>query len=414
MGRRVAVTGLGLVTPLGTNLQETWDGLIAGRSGAGPITRFDPARSPVRFACEVKGFDPAQYLDRKEVRRYDLFAQFAIGAADQAVADACLSNNWHAVDLKRVGVVVGTGTGGVATFEENCRALFEKGPSRVSPFFVPMYMPNAAAALISMRYGAKGPNYATVSACASSAHSIGDAVDLIRNDYADIMIAGGAEAAITPLAFASFANMKALSERNDDPQTASRPFDKDRDGFVMGDGAAMVILEEWEHARRRGAKIYAEVAGYGLTADAHHITAPAPDGAGAQDAMRLAMRDAGVKPEQVGYINAHGTSTPHGDAAETAAVKGVFGEHARRLIFGSTKSMTGHLLGASGALEAAVCAMALQTGIIPPTINQFTRDPACDLDSAPNKAVRRSIDVALSNSFGFGGHNVTLVIRRAA
>jgi 3-oxoacyl-[acyl-carrier-protein] synthase II len=253
-----------------------------------------------------------------------------------------------------------------------------------------------------------------VSACAASAHSIGDAVNLIRNDYADIMIAGGAEAAITPLAFASFANMKALSERNDDPQTASRPFDKDRDGFVMGDGAAMVILEEWEHATRRGAKIYAEVAGYGLTADAHHITAPAPDGAGAQDAMRLAMRDAGVKPEQVGYINAHGTSTPHGDAAETAAVKGVFGEHARRLIFGSTKSMTGHLLGASGALEAAVCAMAVQTGIIPPTINQFTRDPACDLDSAPNKAVRRSIDVALSNSFGFGGHNVTLVIRRAA
>jgi 3-oxoacyl-[acyl-carrier-protein] synthase II len=414
MGRRVAITGLGLVTPLGTNLQGTWDGLIAGRSGAGPITRFDSAQSPVRFACEVKGFDPAQYLDRKEIRRYDLFAQFAIGAADQAVADACLSNNWDAVDLRRVGVVVGTGTGGVATFEENCRALFEKGPSRVSPFFVPMYMPNAAAALISMRYGAKGPNYATVSACAASAHSIGDAVNLIRNDYADIMIAGGAEAAITPLAFASFANMKALSERNDDPQTASRPFDKDRDGFVMGDGAAMVILEEWEHARRRGAKIYAEVAGYGLTADAHHITAPAPDGAGAQDAMRLAMRDAGVKPEQVGYINAHGTSTPHGDAAETAAVKGVFGEHARRLIFGSTKSMTGHLLGASGALEAAVCAMTVQTGIIPPTINQFTRDPACDLDSAPNKAVRRSIDVALSNSFGFGGHNVTLVIRRAA
>jgi 3-oxoacyl-[acyl-carrier-protein] synthase II len=414
MGRRVAITGLGLVTPLGTSLQGTWDGLIAGRSGAGPITRFDPARSPVRFACEVKGFDPAQYLDRKELRRYDLFAQFAIGAADQAVADACLANNWHAVDLKRVGVIVGTGTGGVATFEENCRALFEKGPSRVSPFFVPMYMPNAAAALISMRYGAKGPNYATVSACAASAHSIGDAVNLIRNDYADIMIAGGAEAAITPLAFASFANMKALSERNDDPQTASRPFDKDRDGFVMGDGAAMVILEEWEHARRRGAKVYAEVAGYGLTADAHHITAPSPDGAGAQDAMRLAMRDAGVRPEQVGYINAHGTSTPHGDAAETAAVKGVFGEQARRLIFGSTKSMTGHLLGAAGALEAAVCAMAVQTGIIPPTINQFTPDPACDLDSAPNKAVRRSIDVALSNSFGFGGHNVTLVIRRAA
>src|SRR6059036_1984674 len=414
MKRRVAITGLGFVTPLGTDVQSTWEGLIAGRSGAGPITRFDPARSPVKFACEVKAFNPAQYMDKKEVRRFDLFAQFAIGAAEQAVADACLVNNWDKLDLRRAGVLIGTGTGGLQTFEENCRALFEKGPRRVSPFFVPMYMPNVAAALISMRYGAKGPNYCTVSACASSAHSVGDALDLIRNDQADIMIAGGAEAAITPLAVASFANMKALSERNDDPQTASRPFDKDRDGFVMGDGAAVLILEEWEHARRRGAKIYAEVAGFGMTADAYHITAPAPDGSGAQEAMRLAMKDGGIPPEQVGYINAHGTSTPHGDAAETAAVKAVFGAQARKLIFGSTKSMTGHMLGAAGAVEAAVCALVVQTGVVPPTINQFTPDSACDLDSAPNKAVKRAVEIALSNSFGFGGHNATLAVRRAA
>jgi 3-oxoacyl-[acyl-carrier-protein] synthase II len=414
MARRVAITGLGLVTPLGTDVPSTWRGLLAGHSGAAPITRFDPKDSPVKFACEVKGFDAGRFLDKKEMRRFDLFAQFAIGAAEEAVTDACLGTNWDKVDLKRVGVLVGTGTGGLQTFEENCRALFEKGPSRVSPFFVPMYMPNVAAALISMRYGAKGPNYCTVSACASSAHSVGDAAALIRNDVADVMIAGGSEAAITPLAVASFANMKALSERNDEPTTASRPFDKDRDGFVMGDGAAALVLEEWEHARRRGAKIYAEVVGYGLTADAYHITAPAPDGSGAQEAMRLALQGAGVRPEEVGYINAHGTSTPHGDAAETAAVKAVFGTHARKLVFGSTKSMTGHLLGGAGALEAAVCALVVQRGVIPPTINQFTPDPACDLDSAPNKAVQRQVDVALSNSFGFGGHNVTLAIRRAA
>jgi 3-oxoacyl-[acyl-carrier-protein] synthase II len=414
MRRRVAITGLGMVTPLGNTVQSTWEGLVAGRSGAGPITRFDPVQSPVKFACEVKGFDAAAYLDKKEMRRYDLFAQYAVGAGDQAVSDACLANNWGQVNLERVGAIVGTGTGGLQTFEENCRALFEKGPSRVSPFFVPMYMPNVAAALLSMRYGARGPNYCTVSACASSAQAVADAVALIRNNEADIMIAGGAEAAITPLAVASFANMKALSERNDDPATASRPFDKDRDGFVMGDGAAALILEAWDHAERRGAKIYAEVVGYGMTADAYHITAPAPDGAGARQAMRLALQDGNIRPEEVGYINAHGTSTPHGDAAETAAVKGVFGEQARRLVFGSTKSMTGHLLGAAGAFEAAICALVVQRGVIPPTMNQFTPDPACDLDSAPNTAVKRAVTVALSNSFGFGGHNVTLAIRRAA
>ncbi len=412
MKRRVAVTGLGLVTPVGNTVADSWSALVAGRSGAGAITRFDPAKLSVRFACEVKGFEPGLYLEKKEIRRYDLFAQFAIAAAVQAVNDGCLDKSWDKVDLKRVGVIIGSGTGGLATFEEQCQLYLEKGPDRVSPFFVPMFMANVASALVSMRYGAKGPNYCTVSACATSGHAIGDAFRLIQHDEADVMIAGGAEAAITPLALASFANMKALSERNDDPATASRPFDKDRDGFVMGDGAGAVILEEWEHAQRRGAKIYAEMAGYGMTADAYHITAPAPDGSGAQDAMRLAMKDGGIRPEEVGYINAHGTSTPYGDAAETAAVKAVFNEHAKHLIFGSTKSMTGHLLGAAGALEFAVCALALHEGVIPPTINQFTPDPACDLDSAPNKAVKRPIEVAMSNSFGFGGHNVTLALRR--
>ncbi|MGH7752281.1 MAG: beta-ketoacyl-ACP synthase II, partial [Gemmatimonadales bacterium] len=295
MKRRVAITGLGLVTPVGNSVQAVWDALLSGRSGAGPITRFDPARLPVRFACEVRGFEPGQYMEKKEIRRYDLFSQFAIGAAAQAVQDACLEGNWDKLDLKRVGVVIGTGTGGIATFEEQCKLYLEKGPHRVSPFFVPMFMPNVASALVSMRYGARGPNYCTVSACATSGHAVGDAFRLIQHDEADVIIAGGSEAAITPLAVASFANMKALSERNDAPETASRPFDKDRDGFVLGDGAAVVILEEWEHAKRRGAKLYGEMVGYGMTADAHHITAPAPDGAGAQDAMRLAMKDGNVK-----------------------------------------------------------------------------------------------------------------------
>ncbi len=413
MPRRVAITGLGVVSPLGNDVGTTWDGLVAGKSGAGPITKFDAAKLRVRFACEVKGFDPLQYIEKKEARRYDLFAQFSMGASVQAVSDSCIEKT-GAIDPKRVGVVIGTGTGGIATFEENMRAYVEKGPDRVSPFFVPMFMANVASALVSMRYGFQGPNYATVSACASSGHAVGDAMRLIQRGEADVMIAGGSEAAITPLAIASFANMKALSERNDDPQTASRPFDKDRDGFVMGDGAATVILEDWDRAKARGARIYAELVGYGATADAHHITAPAPDGSGAQEAMRLAMKDGGIKPTEVGYINAHGTSTPYGDAAETKAVKSVFGEQAKKLIFGSTKSMTGHLLGAAGALELAVCTLALHHGVIPPTINQFNVDPACDLDSAPNKAVQRQLDVALSNSFGFGGHNVTLAVRRVA
>ena len=413
MARRVAITGLGVVSPLGNDVATTWEGLVAGRSGAGPITKFDPAKLRVRFACEVKGFDPLRYIEKKEARRYDLFAQFSMGASVQALADSCLQKT-GTLDPKRVGVIIGTGTGGIATFEENMRAYVEKGPDRVSPFFVPMFMANVASALVSMRYGFQGPNYATVSACASSGHAVGDAFRLIRSGEADVMVAGGSEAAITPLAIASFANMKALSERNDDPATASRPFDKDRDGFVMGDGAATVILEDWDRAKARGARIYAELVGYGATADAHHITAPAPDGSGAQEAMRLAMKDGGITPTEVGYINAHGTSTPYGDAAETAAVKAVFGEQARKLVFGSTKSMTGHLLGAAGAFEFAVCTLALHHGVIPPTINQFHVDPACDLDSAPNHAVRRQVEVALSNSFGFGGHNVTLAVRRVA
>jgi len=409
--RRVAITGIGVVSPLGNDVVTTWDALVAGRSGAGPITKFDPAQLAVRFACEVKGFDPLRYMEKKEARRFDLFAQFSMGASVQALSDSCIEKT-GTLDPKRVGVIIGTGTGGIATFEENMRAYVEKGPGRVSPFFVPMFMANVASALVSMRYGFQGPNYATVSACASSGHALGDAFRLIRSGEADVIVAGGAEAAITPLAIASFANMKALSERNDDPATASRPFDKDRDGFVMGDGAATLILEDWDRAKARGARIYAELVGYGATADAHHITAPAPDGSGAQEAMRLAMQDGGIKPAEVGYINAHGTSTPYGDAAETAAVKSVFGEQARKLIFGSTKSMTGHLLGAAGAFEFAVCTLALHHGVIPPTINQFHVDPACDLDSAPNHAVRRQVEVALSNSFGFGGHNVTLAVRR--
>ncbi len=425
MTRRVALTGLGLVTPVGNDVASTWAALVDGQSGAGPITRFDHTQLPVHFACEVKNYDPLQYMEKKEARRYDLFSQFAMGAAVQAVRDACLEKS--PLDPKRIGVIIGSGTGGIATFEENMRTFIEKGPSRVSPFFVPMFMANVASAIVSMmfmanvasaivsmRFGFQGPCYCTVSACASSGHAVGDAFDLIRENKVDVMVAGGSEAAITPLALASFANMKALSERNDDPKTASRPFDKDRDGFVMGDGAAVVILEEWERAKARGATILAELVGYGATADAYHITAPAPDGSGAQEAMRLAMKTAGIRPEDVGYINAHGTSTPHGDAAETAAVKTVFGAHARKLIFGSTKSMTGHLLGAAGAFELAICALALRDGVIPPTINQFTPDPACDLDSAPNHAVERQFEYALSNSFGFGGHNVTLAVRKVA
>jgi 3-oxoacyl-[acyl-carrier-protein] synthase II len=410
--RRVVVTGLGLVTPVGTDVDSTWSALLAGTPGAAPITKFDPKDQSVRFACEVKGFDPLKYIDRKEARRYDLFAQFALATAQQAVAQAGLEGGFP--DPERVGAVIGSGIGGMQTYEDNCRLFVTKGPDRVSPFFVPMFIPDIAAGLVSIRFGLKGPNFATVSACASSAHAIGESFNLIRHGVADAMVTGGAEAAITGLTVAAFANMKALSSRNDSPETASRPFDKDRDGFVLGDGGAMVVLESLEHAERRGARILGEVLGYGLSADAYHITSPAENGEGAQRAMRACLADGHIDLRDVGYINAHGTSTEQGDIAETEAVKSVFGEHARHLVFGSTKSMTGHLLGAAGALEFAVALLSATCGVIPPTINQFTPDPRCDLDCAPNRKVEREVNVALSNSFGFGGHNVTLAVRRWA
>jgi 3-oxoacyl-[acyl-carrier-protein] synthase II len=408
----VVVTGLGVVSPLGLNVADTWAGLVAGTSGAATIKRFDPSPLEVRFGCEVKGFDPSPYIDRKEAKRYDLFLQYAVGAATQAMADAGLGA--QVPEPERAGVIIGSGIGGIGTFEEQCRISIEQGPKRVSPFFVPMFIPDIASGVVSIRTGAKGPNYCTVSACASSAHALGESFRFIQTGVADLMITGGAEAAITPLAVAGFTNMKALSTRNDEPARASRPFDKGRDGFVMGDGAGVLILEALEHATQRGARIYAEVLGYGLTGDAHHITQPAPGGEGAQRAMRMALDDAGVARTEVGYINTHGTSTPLGDVGEVNAVKAVFGQHAHTMIVGSTKSMTGHLLGAAGGLEFAICVLAMHHGVIPPTINQDEPDPECDLNCAPNQAVKRQVEVAVSNSFGFGGHNVSLVVRRHA
>jgi 3-oxoacyl-[acyl-carrier-protein] synthase II len=407
---RVVVTGLGLVTPVGNDVESTWHALLDGKPGAASITKFDASNQRVRFACEVKGFDPLLYIDRKEARRYDLFAQLALAAAHQAITQAGLEGRFPSPE--RTGVVIGSGIGGMQTYEDNCALYLTKGPDRVSPFFVPMFIPDIAPGLVSIRYGLKGPNFATVSACASSAHAIGESFNMIRHGAADAMVTGGSEGAITGLTVAAFANMKALSTRNDSPETASRPFDKDRDGFVLGDGGAMVVLESLEHAERRGARILGEVLGYGLSADAYHITSPAESGEGAQRAMKSALEDGRIDITDVGYINAHGTSTPQGDIAETRAVKAVFGDQARKLVFGSTKSMTGHLLGGAGALEFIVSLLASTCGLIPPTINQFTPDPECDLDSAPNRKVERRVDVALSNSFGFGGHNVTLAVRR--
>jgi 3-oxoacyl-[acyl-carrier-protein] synthase II len=407
--RRVVITGLGLVTPVGNTVDETWANLLAGTSGAAAITKFDASNQQVRFACEVKGFDPLLYIDRKESRRYDLFAQYAIAASHQAVVQSGLDTGTP--DRTRVGVVLGSGIGGMQTFEDNCRIFLEKGPDRVSPFFVPMFIPNMAAGLVSMRYGFQGPNFAPVSACASSAHAIGESYRMIREGMADAMLTGGSEAAITGLTVAAFANMKAMSTRNDDPARASRPFDKDRDGFVLGDGGAAVVLESLEHAEGRGATILGEVMGYGLSGDAYHMSAPAPEGEGAQRAMRMCLADGGIDPARVQYINAHGTSTPLGDIAETQAVKAVFGAQARKVVFGSTKSMTGHLLGGAGALEFVVALLAARSGRIPPTINYTTPDPDCDLDCAPNVAVERAIDVAVSNAFGFGGHNASLAVR---
>ncbi|HEX6313233.1 MAG TPA: beta-ketoacyl-ACP synthase II [Gemmatimonadaceae bacterium] len=410
MKRRVVITGLGLLSPVGNDVASTWRALLDGANGAGPITQFDTTNFPVKFACELKGFDPLQYMDRKEVKRNDVFTQMALAASTQAMTDAGLTEGTY--DPENTGVIIGSGIGGLKVFEAQHDVYRERGPGKISAFFIPMFIPDMAAGIVSIRFNAKGPNYATVSACATSAHAIGDAFRTIQYGDADIMITGGSEAAITPMAIGGFANMQALSENNEDFMHASRPFDKDRDGFVMGEGAGIVILEELEHARRRGARIYAEVAGYGMTGDAYHITQPAPEGEGAQRSMRRALRDAGIGPEDVQYINAHGTSTPYNDLNETKAIKAVFGEHAYKLHVSSTKSATGHTLGAAGGLEFALCTLAVRDNVVPPTINYRTPDPECDLNYAPNKAVEREVDVAISNSFGFGGHNVCLAVRR--
>ncbi|HSH75979.1 MAG TPA: beta-ketoacyl-ACP synthase II [Longimicrobiales bacterium] len=410
--KRVVVTGMGLISPLGNDVATSWDGLLAGKSGGATVTAFEPTEDfPCRIGCEVKGFDPLDYMDKRDARRFDRVSQFALGAAAQAMTQAGLANGLAPVDPKRFGVVFGSGIGGIATFEAQHRKLIESGPSRVSPFFVPMFIPDISAGLISIRWGLRGPNYATVSACASSAHAIGDAVRLIQYGDADIMLAGGAEATITPMTYAGFSAMKALSTRNDDPSGASRPFSVDRDGFVMGEGAGAVVLEALEHAESRGASILAEVVGYGLSGDAFHITAPPPDGYGAQHAMAMALEHAGALPTDVQYVNAHGTSTM-ADAIETGAIKAVLEAHAYEIVVGSTKSMTGHLLGAAGALEAIVTIQVCRSGKIPPTINFSGPDPECDLEYAHGGMIERPVELALTNSFGFGGHNVCLALRR--
>ena len=404
---------MGMLTPVGLDVPTSWEALLAGKSGGRTISQFDPSDGfPTKVACEVEGFEPTDYLDRKEARRYDRFAQFAIAAADQAMTHAGLEGAPGGTSPERFGVIFGSGIGGMDTFETQCRNLIQKGPERVSPFFVPMFIPDIAAGLVSIRFNLQGPNYATVSACASSAHAIGDAARLIERGDADLMLAGGTEASITPLTIAGFASMKAMSTRNDDPATASRPFDAGRDGFVIGEGAGCLLLEEHEHAKARGAKIYGEFAGFGMSGDAYHITSPAPAHRGAQHAMRLAIKDAGVEPTDVDYVNAHGTSTPQNDTKETEAIKAVLGDHAYDIIVGSTKSMTGHALGAAGAIESVVSALVCATGKIPPTINFFDADETCDLNYAHNEMVERPVSVALSNSFGFGGHNVCLALKR--
>lgn len=407
--RRVVVTGLGLVTPLGTGVDKTWKALCAGESGVGRITRFDPSGYDAQIAAEVKDFDPAQFIEKKEIKKMDTFIHYAVGASQLAVDDAALKVSPE--EATRVGVYIGSGIGGLGSIEHYHDVLKEKGPGRVSPFFIPMTIINLASGQVAIRVGAKGPNSCAVTACATGNHCIGDAYRLIKRNDADVMIAGGAEAAITPLGVAGFASAKALSFRNDEPTKASRPFDKDRDGFVLGEGAGVVVLEELEHARARGARIYAEVIGYAMNSDAYHITAPPEEGEGAVRCMEMAIADAGVLKTDIGYINAHGTSTM-ADAIETKAIKHVFGEQAYRIPVSSTKSMTGHLLGAAGGIEAVFSILAIHHGVLPPTINLDHPDPACDLDYVPNKARPAKPQVALSNSFGFGGVNACLLFRR--
>ncbi len=408
--RRVVVTGLGLVTPLGIGVEETWKALIEGRSGVGKITHFDASNYPVQIAAEVKGFDPSQYIEQKEIKKMDRFIHFAIAATEMAIKDSGLRITPE--NAERVGVIIGSGMGGLPMIEHYHKTLLEKGYRRISPFFIPMIIINLAAGQVSIRYGAKGPNSSPCTACATGSHSIGDAFRIIQRGEADAMIAGGTEAVITPMGIAGFTAMKALSTRNDEPERASRPFDIDRDGFVMGEGAGIVILEEMEHALKRGARIYAELIGYGMSGDAYHITSPAPEGEGAARCMEAAIRDAGIRPEDIQYINAHGTSTKYGDELETMAIKKVFKEHAYRLAVSSTKSMTGHLLGAAGGVEAVITVLSIYNNIVPPTINLEKPDPACDLDYVPNKARKMEVNCAISNSFGFGGTNACLIFKR--
>lgn len=409
--RRVVVTGVGAITPLGNSPSALWKNLLAGTSGAGAITHFDAAQFDTRFACEVKNFNVEDYLGKKEARHMDVFSHYALAAAQQAIQDSGLDKN-SSIDKDRVGIILGSGIGGMATFEREHRKLVEKGPSRISPFFIPMMIADIAPGHVAIHYGFRGPNYTTTSACCSSAHAIGEAYHTVLRDDADVMISGGSEATITPMGIGGFDSMKALSTRNDNPQAASRPFDAERDGFVMGEGGAILVLEELGSALRRNAKIYGEIIGVGFTADGHHITAPSPDGEGATRAMVLAMKSAGISPQDVQYVNAHGTSTEANDKTETRAIAAAFGEHARSLNISSTKSMTGHTLGASGAIECLATLLTCRDDMIHPTINQTTADPRCDLNYTPNESVRREVHIALSNSFGFGGHNVCLAVKK--
>ncbi len=409
--RRVVVTGLGMITALGNSVSETWEGIKKAKNGINPITRFDASGYPVTFAGEVRNFDPLDWIPKKEIKKMDTFIQYAVASALMAVEDAGLKLD--ASNAERAGVIVGSGIGGLGAIERNYDILMKKGPRKVTPFFIPMVIVNMAAGNISMKIGAKGPNSCTSTACSTSTHAIGDSFEIIARDDADVMICGGAESVITPLCIAGFASAKALSTRNDDPEHASRPFDLNRDGFVLGEGAGIVVLEEMDYAKERGAKIYCEVAGYGMTGDAYHITSPPPNGEGAAACMKIALEKAAMRPDEIDYINAHATATA-ADAIETRAIKSVFGDHAQKLAVSSTKSMTGHLLGAAGGIEAIFCAKAIEEGVLPPTINYETPDPECDLFCVPNKAVDRKINGVLSNSFGFGGTNSTLVIRKAA
>ncbi len=408
--RRVVVTGVGLVSALGIGTQLTWDRLLAGQSGIGAISRFDATEFAARIAGEVKGFDPLEFIDKKDVKKMDIFIQYAVAASEFALRDAGLKS---AVPLgPDYGVFIASGIGGFSTIEREHQALLEGGPRKISPFFIPSAIINLAAGQVSIRFGARGPNSATCTACSASAHAIGDAVELIKRGAADAMIAGGSEAAITPMGVGGFAAMRALSTRNDEPERASRPFDKDRDGFIIGEGAGVLILEELERAKSRGVPVYAEIVGYGMSGDAHHMTAPAEDGEGAVRVMRVAIEQAGINPQSVEYVNAHGTSTPYNDKLETLAIKKCFGEHARALAISSTKSMTGHLLGAAGGLEAGITALAMRDQVIPPTINLENPDPECDLDYVPNEQRSVAMTYALSNSFGFGGTNASLLFKR--